>query len=100
MARNSNKREASPVRHYKDIARRKFLGGCAACAGVAGLIGAASWLKAAMGIGRQGIAQSSVDKLCTMWDTWGGRPVTFHGDLRDRVYGLADELGWKVAEEA
>ncbi|HEX2695749.1 MAG TPA: hypothetical protein VHP61_08330, partial [Acidobacteriota bacterium] len=41
-----------------------------------------------------------IEKLFTMWDTWGWHRVTFYGDLREPVYSLADELGWKVVEEA
>jgi hypothetical protein len=41
-----------------------------------------------------------IEKLFTMWDTWGWHRVTFYGDLKDQVYALADELGWKVVEEA
>ena len=48
---------------HNGVSRRKFLGGCAACAGAAGLMGAPGWLKAATGIGRQGMDLSSGDKL-------------------------------------
>jgi hypothetical protein len=41
-----------------------------------------------------------IEKLFTMWDTWGWHRVTFYGDLRDPVYALADALGYKVLEEA
>ena len=41
-----------------------------------------------------------IEKLFTMWDTWGWHRVTFYGDLREPVYALAEELGWKVVEEA
>ena len=41
-----------------------------------------------------------IEKLFTMWDTWGWHRVTFYGDLKDQVYALADELDWKVVEEA
>lgn len=41
-----------------------------------------------------------IEKLFTMWDTWGWHRVTFYGDLKKPVYGLADRLGWKVIEEA
>jgi len=35
-----------------------------------------------------------------MWDTWGWHRVTFYGDLKEPVRGLADAIGWKVIEEA
>ena len=41
-----------------------------------------------------------IEKLFTMWDKWGWHRVTFYGDLKQQVYGLADALGWKVVEEA
>lgn len=41
-----------------------------------------------------------LEKLFTMWDQWGWHRVTFYGDLKEPVYGLADALGWKVVEEA
>ena len=41
-----------------------------------------------------------IEKLFTMWDKWGWHRVTFYGDLREPVYALADEIGWKVVEEA
>jgi hypothetical protein len=41
-----------------------------------------------------------IEKLFTMWDTWGWHRVTFYGDLKEPVRGLADALGWKVVEEA
>jgi hypothetical protein len=41
-----------------------------------------------------------IEKLFTMWDTWGWHRVTFYGDLKEPVYALADALGWKVVEEA
>lgn len=40
------------------------------------------------------------EKLFTMWDRWGWHRVTFYGDLKEPVRGLADALGWKVIEEA
>ncbi len=48
---------------YTGISRRKFLGGCAVCAGAAGLMGAPGWLRAASGMGRQGTGLSSGEKL-------------------------------------
>jgi hypothetical protein len=41
-----------------------------------------------------------IEKLFTMWDTWGWHRVTFYGDLREPVYALADALGYAVVEEA
>ena len=41
-----------------------------------------------------------IEKLFTMWDRWGWHRVTFYGNLREPVYGLADKLGWSVIEEA
>lgn len=41
-----------------------------------------------------------IEKLFTMWETWGWHRVTFYGDLKEPVYALADAIGWKVIEEA
>ncbi len=41
-----------------------------------------------------------IEKLFTMWDKWGWHRVTFYGDLKEPVYGLAEAIGWKVTEEA
>jgi hypothetical protein len=41
-----------------------------------------------------------IEKLFTMWDQWGWHRVTFYGDLKESAYALADELRWKVVEEA
>jgi len=41
-----------------------------------------------------------IEKLFTMWDTWGWHRVTFYGDLKASAYALAGEMGWKVVEEA
>jgi hypothetical protein len=41
-----------------------------------------------------------IEKLFTMWDTWGWHRVTFYGDLKEPVYALADALGYAVIEEA
>ena len=41
-----------------------------------------------------------IEKLFTMWGKWGWHRVTFYGDLKKDVYGLADAMGWKVVEEA
>ena len=41
-----------------------------------------------------------IEKLFTMWNQWGWHRVTFYGDLKKQVYGLADAIGWKVVEEA
>ncbi len=42
----------------------------------------------------------NIEKLFTMWDQWGWHRVTFYGDLKESVYGLAGALGWTVVEEA
>jgi len=41
-----------------------------------------------------------IEKLFTMWGTWGWHRVTFYGDLREPVFALADAMGWKAVEEA
>jgi hypothetical protein len=41
-----------------------------------------------------------LEKLFTMWDSWGWHRVTFYGDLKEPVYAFADAIGWKVTEEA
>jgi hypothetical protein len=41
-----------------------------------------------------------IEKLFTMWDTWGWHRVTFYGDLKEPVNAFADRIGWKVVEEA
>ncbi len=41
-----------------------------------------------------------IEKLFTMWGKWGWHRVTYYGDLKESVYGLADVMGWKVVEEA
>jgi len=41
-----------------------------------------------------------LEKLFGMWDQWGWHRVTFYGDLKEPVYALAEEAGWKVVEEA
>ncbi len=41
-----------------------------------------------------------IEKLFTQWDQWGWHRVTFYGDMREQVYGLADAIGWKVVKEA
>jgi hypothetical protein len=41
-----------------------------------------------------------IEKLFTEWDRWGWHRVTFYGDLKEPVYALADEMGWKVTEDA
>jgi len=40
-----------------------------------------------------------IEKLFTMWDQWGWHRVTYYGDLKAPIYGLADVLGYKVIEE-
>lgn len=44
--------------------------------------------------------KGDLEKLFTMWDTYGWHRVTAYGDLRESVFALADALGWKVYEEA
>ncbi len=39
------------------------------------------------------------EKLFTMWDRWGWHRVTFYGDLREPLAGLADALGYTVVRE-
>ena len=41
-----------------------------------------------------------IEKLFTMWDTWGWHRVTFYGDLKKPLYALAEAMAWKVVEEA
>jgi hypothetical protein len=41
-----------------------------------------------------------IEKLFGEWDQWGWHRVTFYGDLRAPVQGLADALGYRVREEA
>ena len=41
-----------------------------------------------------------IEKLFTMWDHWGWHRVTYYGDLKEPVFGLADALGYKIVEEA
>ncbi|KPK41860.1 MAG: hypothetical protein AMJ65_08660 [Phycisphaerae bacterium SG8_4] len=41
-----------------------------------------------------------IEKLFGMWDQWGWHRVTCYGDIKEPVYALADEIGWKVIEEA
>ena len=41
-----------------------------------------------------------IDKLFTMWESWGWHRVTFYGDLKEPVYAFADAIGWKVTREA
>jgi len=44
--------------------------------------------------------KGDIEKLFTMWDKWGWHRVTFYGDLKEPVFGLAKALGWTVVEEA
>lgn len=44
--------------------------------------------------------KGDIEKLFTMWDKWGWHRVTFYGDLKEPVFGLAKALGWTVIEEA
>ncbi len=41
-----------------------------------------------------------IEKLFTQWDHWGWHRVTFYGDLREQAYGLADQIGYSIVEEA
>jgi hypothetical protein len=41
-----------------------------------------------------------IEKLFTMWDQWSWHRVTSYGDLKEPIYALADQVGWKVIEEA
>jgi len=41
-----------------------------------------------------------IEKLFEMWDHWGWHRVTCYGDIKERVYAMADAIGWKVVEEA
>jgi len=41
-----------------------------------------------------------LEKLFTLWDSWGWHRVTFFGDLKEPAYALADRIGWRVVEEA
>jgi len=41
-----------------------------------------------------------MEKLFTEWDRWGWHRVTFYGDLKEPAHALADQIGWKVVEEA
>ena len=41
-----------------------------------------------------------IEKLFTMWDSWGWHRVTFYGDLKEPVMSLADALNWRVIEES
>jgi hypothetical protein len=47
-----------------------------------------------------GEVKGNMEKIFTQWDQWGWHRVTFYGDLKEHVYGLADAMGWKVIEEA
>ena len=41
-----------------------------------------------------------IEKLFREWDQWGWHRVTFYGDLKEPIYALAEEMGYKVLEEA
>ncbi|OPZ63787.1 MAG: hypothetical protein BWY83_03335 [bacterium ADurb.Bin478] len=41
-----------------------------------------------------------MEKLFAYWDQFSWHRVTCYGDLKESIYALADELGWKVVEEA
>jgi hypothetical protein len=40
-----------------------------------------------------------IEKLFGEWDYWGWHRVTYYGDLKEAVYALADEMGFKVLQE-
>jgi len=40
------------------------------------------------------------EKLYTEWDHWGWHRVTVYGDLKQQLFDLAKESGWKLLEEA
>ncbi|NLY00375.1 MAG: hypothetical protein GXY83_30130 [Rhodopirellula sp.] len=41
-----------------------------------------------------------LEKLFRYWGTWGWHRVTAYGDLKEPIFALADQIGWKVVEEA
>jgi hypothetical protein len=41
-----------------------------------------------------------IEKLFTMWDSWGWHRVTFYGDMKNNVEAFADAIGWKIVREA
>ena len=41
-----------------------------------------------------------IEKLFGAWDQWGWHRVTCYGDLKEPIFAMADQLGWKVVEEA
>ena len=41
-----------------------------------------------------------IEKLFGEWDQWGWHRVTYYGDLKEPIYALAEEMGYKVLEEA
>ncbi len=40
------------------------------------------------------------EKLFSQWETWGWHRVTAYGDLKEPIFALADQLDWKIVEEA
>ena len=40
------------------------------------------------------------EKMFTKYGEWSWHRVTFYGDLKESAYALADQIGWKVVEEA
>jgi hypothetical protein len=46
------------------------------------------------------VPMGDIEKLFREWDGWGWHRVTFYGDMKQAVAGLADKLGWKVVDEA
>jgi hypothetical protein len=41
-----------------------------------------------------------IEKLFGAWDQWGWHRVTCYGDLKEPIFAMADQMGWKVVEEA
>jgi len=41
-----------------------------------------------------------IEKLFGEWDQWGWHRVTYYGDLKEPIFALAEEMGYKVLEEA
>ncbi|MBN2136880.1 MAG: twin-arginine translocation signal domain-containing protein [Sedimentisphaerales bacterium] len=41
-----------------------------------------------------------IEKLFGQWDQWGWHRVTYYGDLKEPLFALADEMGYKVLQEA
>jgi hypothetical protein len=41
-----------------------------------------------------------IEKLFTEWDKWSWHRVTYHGDLKEPVFALAEAMGFEVIQEA